>query len=112
MEGYNIYYAGLENYKRLLTDELFLKSLGNTFIYLAIQVPIMLLLALILSLAVNSRKLRFRGAFRTMFFLPCVTSLVAYSIIFKMMFSSEGIVNAALIGMNIIGTPIHWLRSL
>lgn len=111
MEGYNISFAGLANYKQLINDELFWRSLGNTFLYLIIQVPVMLLLALILSIVVNSPKLRFRGAFRTMFFIPCVTSLVAYSIIFKMMFSSDGIINMSMQWMHIIQAPIQWLRE-
>ena len=63
-------------------DKLFIRSLGNTFLYLIIQVPIMLVLALVLANLLNKRNLALKGFFRTCIFLPCATSLVSYSLIF------------------------------
>ncbi len=71
----------------------------------------MLTLALIFASMLNDKNLKLKGFFRTAIFLPCVTSLVAYSILFKSMFGVDGIINASLISMNIIESPISWLRD-
>lgn len=109
--GNNLTFTGLDNYKRLLTDSTFKKALGNTVIYLVVQVPIMIILALVLSSILNDKNLKFRGFFRTAIFLPCVTSLVAYSIIFKSLFATDGFINALLMNMNLISKPIAWITD-
>lgn len=102
-------FIGLENYIRLLNDTVFHQALWNTFIIFITQVPIMLMLGLILANALNSQLLKFRGFFRVGFFLPAVTSLVAYSILFSIMLQDSGLINQILdyIGIG----PINWLAS-
>lgn len=107
--GNNLQFVGLDNYKRLLTDATFLKAVGNTFLYLVVQVPVMIVLALIIASMLNDKKLKFSGFFRTAIFLPCVTSLVAYSIIMKSIFATDGLVNQLLMTLNIISDPIQWV---
>lgn len=107
----NLYFGGLSNYKRLFTDTTFQKALFNNILFLFIQVPIMILLALVISSILNNKKLKLRGFFRTAIFLPCITSLVAYSIVFKSLFADDGFVNALLINLNIIQEPINWLTN-
>ena len=68
------------NYKRMFQDKMFMKSVGNTFLYLIIQVPIMLVLAILLAQLLNNKDLKFKGIFRTCIFLPCAVSLVSYII--------------------------------
>lgn len=109
--GNNLKFSGIANYKRLLTDATFVKALCNTVLYLIIQVPIMILLALVISSMLNDKKLKGRGFFRTAIFLPCVTSLVAYSIIFKSLFASDGFINAILVNLHIISEPIAWITN-
>ena len=109
--GNNLTFAGIANYKRLLTDTTFRKALFNTLLYLIIQVPIMILLALVISSMLNNKKLKFKGFFRTAIFLPCVTSLVAYSIVFKSLFATDGFVNAILMKLNLIAEPISWITD-
>ena len=109
--GNNLTYSGLDNYKRLLTDSTFKKALFNTVLFLIIQVPIMIILALVISSMLNDKKLKGRGLFRTAIFLPCVTSLVAYSIIFKSLFATDGFVNAMLMNLHIISEPIAWITN-
>lgn len=101
-------FVGLGNYVRLFNDNMFLLALKNTFEFLIIQVPIMLLLALILAAILNDKKIKFRGIFRTGIFLPSVTSLVAYATLFKMMFNTDGFINAGLMHLGIISKPIPW----
>lgn len=109
--GNNLTFAGIANYKRLLTDTTFRKALFNTILYLIIQVPIMILLALVILSMLNNKKLKFKGFFRTAIFLPCVTSLVAYSIVFKSLFATDGFVNSILMKLNLIAEPISWITD-
>lgn len=104
-------FVGIGNFKRMFGDRIFVKSLINTFIFLIVQVPIMLSLALFLATLLNDKALKGRGIFRTSIFMPCVTALVAYSILFKMMFSLDGIINKALVGLGILENGIQWLQN-
>ena len=85
--------AGFANYARILKDATFQQCLFNTIFYFVIQVPIMLILALILAQLLNSPDIKGKGIYRTMIFLPCATSLVSYSMIFKSLFANDGLVN-------------------
>lgn len=107
--GMNLSFGGFANIIRLTQDPIFLRALSNTFTFLLIQVPIMLVLALLFAAALNDSKLWGRGLFRTAIFLPCVTSLVAYSILFKSMFANDGVINDFLRFFGIISEPIPWL---
>ncbi|UXH43374.1 sugar ABC transporter permease [Rossellomorea vietnamensis] len=108
-QGATLTFVGLDNYKRLLSDEIFHTALKNTFILLVIQVPIMVLLALVLASLLNSALLRMKGFFRVTFFLPAVTSLVAYSIIFSIMLMNDGVVNQLLTSLGFKAIP--WLND-
>lgn len=109
--GMQLSFGGLANITRLTQDPVFIRALTNTVIFLAIQVPVMLILALLFANALNDSQLWGRAFFRTAIFLPCVTSLVAYSVIFKSMFAGDGIMNQTLLFLNIIDTPIAWLAD-
>ncbi|WP_233280640.1 carbohydrate ABC transporter permease [Devosia rhizoryzae] len=104
-------FGGFTNVMRLTQDPVFLRALTNTLTFLAIQVPIMLILALLFANALNDSKLWGRSWFRTAIFLPCVTSLVAYSVVFRSMFGQEGIINDMLMNLGLIGSPIPWLAD-
>ena len=99
------------NYQFMLKDKVFIQSVGNTFTYLLIQVPIMLVLAIIFASLLNNRDLKFRGLFRTCIFLPCATGLVAYSMIFRTMFDLDGMINGVLMNMHLIDARINWLND-
>jgi ABC-type sugar transport systems, permease components len=109
--GMNLSFGGVANIIRLTQDPVFIRALTNTLTFLAIQVPVMLILALLFANALNNSRLWGRGLFRTAIFLPCVTSLVAYSVVFKSMFAQDGIVNQMLMALHIIGSPIPWLAD-
>lgn len=99
------------NYKRMFQDQLFLRSVGNTFLYLLIEVPIMLILAILLAQILNNKDLKFKGFFRTCVFLPCATSLVSYSLIFKSMFATQGLINTILLNLGLIEENINFLGT-
>ncbi len=109
--GMNLSFGGLTNIIRLTQDPIFIRALTNTLLFLAVQVPIMLVLALLFANALNDSRLWGRGFFRTAIFLPCVTSLVAYSVIFKSIFALDGIANQTLMFLQLIDNPINWLSD-
>jgi lactose/L-arabinose transport system permease protein len=109
--GANFSFGGFANIQRLANDGLLIQALINTCIFFVIQVPIMIVLALLFAVALNDATLHFRGVFRTLLFLPCVTSLIAYSSLFKSMFSTDGIINKALLTLHVIDNPIPWLTD-
>jgi multiple sugar transport system permease protein len=97
---------GLEGYKRVLTDNLFLESaLPNTFKYALIVVPLQTAISLILAFAMD-QKLRLRRLFRTVFYLPSVTSSVVISLIFVWLFAAQGVFN------QLMGSTINWLNNV
>lgn len=99
------------NYARMFQDKLFLRSVGNTFLYLLVEVPIMLILAMLLAQLLNNRDLKFKGFFRTCVFLPCATSLVSYSLIFKSLFATQGLMNTILVKLGILETNYNFLGN-
>ena len=110
-QGARLSFSGLRNYQFLFRDSIFQQALRNNLLFLVIQVPIMLVLALILATMLNNPKLKCRGLFRTAIVLPCATSLVSYSLIFRSMFAVDGFVNAVLMGMGVINTGINWING-
>lgn len=99
------------NYTRMFQDKLFLRSMGNTFLYLIVQVPIMLVLAMLLAQLLNNKDLKFRGFFRTCVFLPCATALVSYSLIFKSLFATQGLINSILVSLGILKENFNFLGT-
>ncbi|MGD7043114.1 carbohydrate ABC transporter permease [Jeotgalibacillus proteolyticus] len=108
-QGSNLEFTGLDNFHRLMSDDIFITALKNTFILLIVQVPVMIFLALIIASLLNSALLKFKGLFRVSFFLPAVTSLVAYSIIFSIMLMNDGVVNQVISAVGLDRIP--WLSD-
>lgn len=97
---------GLEGWRRVLNDDLFLtKALPNTFKYVIIVVPTQTVLSLILAFAMD-QKLRFRRLFRTIYYLPSVTSSVVISLIFVWLFSPIGVIN------QLLHINVQWLTDV
>jgi lactose/L-arabinose transport system permease protein len=98
------------NWLRLFHDSAFQLALKNTVLILVVQVPIMLALATLLALALNSRLLRVKGIFRFAFFAPVVVGEVAYSAVFRLIFNGQyGAMNASLSAFG-LPTP-DWLNQ-
>lgn len=100
-------WVGLRNYRRLLQDDLFWTSLANTAIYVAMAVPLGLVVALALALAMNQR-LREVAFYRTAFYLPSILPLFALSLIFVWLLNPRfGLFNYVL---SLVGLPpVNWL---
>jgi multiple sugar transport system permease protein len=104
-------FTGLDNFHRLFTDPLFWKSLRNTFYFTVVVVPVQSALALLLALLVNGQG-RGKNFFRTVYFVPVVTSIVVVSILWRFMYAPDGLVNNLLqtVSFNVIqGTD--WLSN-
>jgi multiple sugar transport system permease protein len=102
---------GFENFTRLFSDPLFWKSLRNTFYFAVVVVPLQSGFALLLALLVNA-KIRGINFFRTLYFVPVVTSIVVVSILWKFMYQPDGLVNNLLqtLTFNVVqGTD--WLNN-
>ena len=110
-KGNALSWTGFSNYQRLLRDRTFIMALQNTFFYLIIQVPIMLTLALVFAAMLNDKTLRGKGIYRTLIFLPCATSLVSASIVFRQLFSTHGFMNTMLLNWNLIQEPLPFLTQ-
>lgn len=72
----------------------------------------MLIFALILASILNNKNLKFKGLFRTMIFLPCATSLVAYAVIFRTLFANNGIINLLFVKLGILDQPYAFLTNV
>lgn len=103
-------FIGFQNYQQALQDTLTVKSLQNTLIYTISVVPVGMLLALVLALIMNQESMPLRTFFRTVYFIPVITSWVAVSFVWVWMFEPRwGLVNSFLQLFGITG--IKWLAS-
>lgn len=102
-------WAGLDNFARLLDDNLFQKSLVNTFAFSSLYVPLVIVLSLGVALLLN-RKLRAVGLFRVVYFLPVVSSSVAVGLVWTWIYARDtGLLNTTL---SSLGLPtVNWLGS-
>lgn len=98
-------FVGLANFERMLTDRVLHKALLNTFEYILISMPIGLALALAIAMMINALN-RGAGLFRTLYFIPYITSVVAVAAVWKWMFmKSGGLVNNILTGIGLPAQP-------
>jgi multiple sugar transport system permease protein len=102
-------FVGIGNYTALATDDRFLKALRNTFFFTATSVPIGIVIALGLAVALNQR-IRGIAWIRTAYFLPVVTSTIAIALVWQWIYSpDQGLLNEAL---GLVGiAPQQWLNN-
>ena len=101
-------FIGLENYRQLLESPLFWTAIGNTFYFVLLGGPLSVAVSLGGALLIHSRLTRFPGLFRTAFFLPVVTTLVAVAVVWRYLYHPRhGLLNY---GLSYFGIgPIDWL---
>lgn len=102
-------FTGLDNFIKLFGDQEFRKALFNSILFVVI-VPVIQILSILLALLVN-RKLFGIALFRTLFYIPVVTSMVAVSIMWGFLFDSNGAINTLLMKMGAIAKPLGFLAS-
>ncbi|MFJ5717431.1 carbohydrate ABC transporter permease [Neobacillus sp. NPDC093127] len=104
-----VFARGLDNYTFIFQDPEFWKSLQNTMIFVIGVVPLSIIISLVIATFLH-QKIKFRGLFRTIYFIPFVTSVVAVSIVWRWIFHSQyGVLNYALSFLGI--SPIKWLSD-
>jgi multiple sugar transport system permease protein len=100
-------WIGLKNFARLLDDPLFFISLKNTLLFLAIHIPLQIVVALFFAFLLNSR-IRGRGFFRALYFLPVVVSGVVVTILWQQLYSYDyGVLNSILRALGV--RPVPWI---
>jgi lactose/L-arabinose transport system permease protein len=109
-EGGVTTFVGLGQYRRMLADPVVAQSMLNAGLLLVVQVPLMVGLALGLAYLLNLSWLRWRTGFRLLAFLPAVTSLVAYSVVFRVLLATDGgALNQMLAALGL--GPVDWLND-
>jgi multiple sugar transport system permease protein len=102
--------VGLGNYRALFDNPLFWTALQNTFYFALVGGPLTVAVSLAAALLVNAKLVRFRTLFRTIYFVPFVTTLVAVAVVWRYLYHAEyGLLNWAL-GFVGIG-PVDWLAD-
>ncbi len=108
--GPNTTFNGLQNYK-ILTNAVFIKSLKNSIFYTIVSCALMIPIPMVLAIMLNSKQMRLKTTFRSMLFIPALTSVVVVGVVFRLMFGElEGSFMNQLIGQ--FGMePLIWLRK-
>lgn len=104
-------FFALRNYERLFGDEIFWQSVANTAFYAAASLFVIVPLALLEAMVLNSKRLKFRAFWRAVYFAPIVTSTVAISIVFRMLYNGDyGLINNVIKALG--GLPVDWLGNV
>jgi lactose/L-arabinose transport system permease protein len=107
-----ITFIGLKNYISLFRDKVFIQSMENGFLLFFMYVPLMIFLALVLAVILNSKRVRGFQFFRTIIFIPYIMNIVAAGFAFRLLLNQKyGVVNNLLVGIFNIA-PIPWLESV
>ncbi len=112
LHSYNLFsparFIGLDNFHRAFNDELFWRVLANTLLYALMVVPALVVLSFALALLVNNALPGIR-IFRTLYYIPVITSIVVAGIVWKWLYNSDGLINALLRNFGIVGPS--WLAD-
>ena len=111
--GDNLKFSGLKNYNALFQDEVFIKTIINSLTFTAIIVPIIVLFSLYVSYKIfNLKSEKLKNFFTTILYIPCVTSPIAYSLFFKQLSYSNGVISNIMNKLTIFGTDFNMLGSV
>ena len=103
---YNPVFNGIDNYIKLFKEPIFYKVMFNTFMYLIIAVPFLVIFPLFLAILIN-QKIRGITLYKILLYLPVIVSIVVAAIAFKWLYAGQGILNYLLSLINI--QAINWL---
>ncbi|WP_432936868.1 carbohydrate ABC transporter permease [Kribbella sp. CA-253562] len=104
-------FVGIANFQLLWADDLFWNSFVNSLVFLVIAVPLRVGLALLLAIVLNRRTTPLRGLFRTLLFLPVVTTGAIVGVVFTLILDAGGPVNLALVKSALVDSPVDFLGS-
>ena len=105
---YSPVFCGVENYSKLFHSQSFFKVLINTFLYMIVAVPILVIFPIIIAIAIN-QKIRGISIYRVILYIPAVVSIVVAAIAFKWLYANDGLLNyfIGILGIDKIG----WLTD-
>lgn len=110
--GRNVSYVGFENYEKLITDNVFIKSLTNTVLITGIAVPIVIVFSLFVAINIYNKSAKVRSFFRGVFYIPAISSVVSITVVWAWIYHPQyGILNHVLKSMNAINQNVDWLGS-
>ena len=101
-------FVGLDNYTNILHSGLFYKIMGNTFLFLVLAVPFLVIFPLFLAVLIN-QKIRGITLYKILIYLPVIVSIVVAAIAFKWLYAQEGILNYFVTTFGL--KPIGWLTD-
>lgn len=106
-------WVGIENYQKVLTDDVFIKSMKNTVIFVGFNVVFHLLIGMAFALMVNVKCLgaRVKAAFRVIYMLPWMFNATVIAILWKLLLNPNGVINYILNDINVITGSIEWLSD-
>ena len=97
-------FLGLDNWKRVFESDLFWSSMGNTMLFATVTVVFRVALGLAIAHALYSKLIKHKSLYRTLYYLPTITPMVAVAFVWKFIFDPQfGLLN------NLLGTDINWL---
>ena len=104
-------FVGLQNYISVFSDPTAGIALVNTFFYAAVTVPVQIVLGLLVAVLVNGIK-KFSVTFRTLYYLPVITSWVVVALLFRYIFNNQGLLNYLLTDVfNLSAEPVRWIST-
>lgn len=105
-------FVGLGNYRELVHDGMFWAAFGRSFLFVVVAVPIRLAAALVVAVVLNDQMLKVAPVFRTLFFLPVVTTAAIVGIVMTFVMSPfHGPIDTALLDLHLISKPIDFLGN-
>lgn len=102
-------FIGFKNFTRAFQDGEFRIAIWNSIVFVLV-VPVLQILSILLALLVN-KKIRGISLFRTMFYIPVITSMVAVSIMWGFLFNPSGIINTLLVDWGVIKSPLGFTND-
>lgn len=102
--------VGFDNFRRMVNDERFWRATLNSLLYMVGLIPLNVVIPLVLAVMVN-QKIRAIGAFRAIYYLPAITSMVAVAIAWRYVYNDAGVVNWILQAFGVTDQPIQFLLS-
>ncbi|CAM5606169.1 carbohydrate ABC transporter permease [Streptomyces canus] len=106
---FSVNFVGLENYTALFDDPTFVRAALNTLYFVAVGIPLTMVLSLAIAVALNSGIQRAKGFFRVAYFAPVVTSIVAVAVVWRYLYKPDGMINSLLSVVGISGPD--WLND-
>ncbi|HLR02250.1 MAG TPA: sugar ABC transporter permease [Virgibacillus sp.] len=103
-------FVGVDNYVELFHDELFWKTIFHSLIYLVTVVPALVIIPIFLAILVN-QNVKGVNAFRSIYYIPFVTSIVVVGITWEWVYKENGLLNYMLEQMGFTDEPVKWLTT-